>query len=104
MLTPQHLGWLELMFRTRCAIIAPTWIHSCQSSWWAWRPLLAKSTGDLCLPSPGLLRFRENGSHQADGADACVGATRLRCARLIRRAVRPLLLTYHIREDSLLCS
>jgi len=24
---------LTLMFRTICAIIAPTWIHSCQSSW-----------------------------------------------------------------------
>jgi hypothetical protein len=53
------------MFHLFGCIISPMWIHSCQSSWRVWRPLLTKFTGDLCLPSPGSHRFRENGSHHS---------------------------------------
>ena len=35
----------------------------------AWRPLPAGLTGDLCRPSPGLFRFRANGSHHLNEAD-----------------------------------
>ena len=48
------------MFRTKCAIISPTWTLSCQ------RPC------DLCRPSPGLFRFRENRSHQVAAADTLI--------------------------------
>jgi hypothetical protein len=42
---------------------------------------------DLTAHPPDYVRFRANGSHQADGAVARVCAARLRFARLIRRAV-----------------
>jgi hypothetical protein len=66
----QRSGLMFSLFRCKLAWnIAPMWIHSCQSSWCIRRPLLAKFTGDLCRPSPGLHRFRENGSHQRVAAD-----------------------------------